>query len=475
MMRMSIRFIGLISTLILLRLLAPEDFGLMALVMSTVATIELLRAFGFELALIQDQDAGPDEYNTVWTMEVLMAAGTGLLLAAIAPWAAAYFEDARLAPLLYVIAGVNFLHGFMNIGVVDFRKHLMFDKEFRYNVSIKVLGFVATIASAWILRSYWALMIGIVVTKLAGLVLSYLMHDYRPSFSLRSLRKLFRFSRWIFLNNLGIVARLRGPDFVIGKFAGTQGLGLYTVAYEISNLASTELIAPINRALLPGFAKIAHDSERARAAFVKAASVMALFSLPVALGIASTAPLIGTVVLGEKWLGAVPLIELLAVAGVVTAIASPITSSLIALGKPYVVATLSLFNAVLLLSTIRYMTISDGAQGAALGVLMVAGFFLPVYFGIAMKFLYLRFADIFTILLRPGVAAATMYLVVRRVLHVTSSDFLNLIIAAGVGAVVFIAIVLILWRIMPTRSDSAEAFILDRVRSRLPRRWRPAS
>jgi len=236
LMRMSIRFIGLISTLILLRLLAPEDFGLMALVMSTVATIELLRAFGFELALIQDQDAGPDEYNTVWTMEILMATGTGLILAAIAPWAAGYFDDARLASLLYIIAGVNFLHGFANIGIVDFRKQLMFDKEFRYNVSIKVAGFVATITSAWFLRSYWALMIGIVVTKLCGLVVSYAMHDYRPSFSLRSLRKLFRFSRWIFLNNMGIVARLRGPDFVIGKFAGTQGLGFYTLAYEISTL-----------------------------------------------------------------------------------------------------------------------------------------------------------------------------------------------------------------------------------------------
>ncbi|MFK7888073.1 MAG: lipopolysaccharide biosynthesis protein [Gammaproteobacteria bacterium] len=471
-MRMSIRFIGLISTLILLRLLAPADFGLMALVMSTVATIELLRAFGFELALIQDQDAGPDEYNTVWTMEILMAAGTGLLLILIARWAGAYYDDPRLTQLLYIIAGINFLHGFRNIGIVDFRKQLQFDKEFRYNVSIKVVAFVATITSAWFLRSYWALMIGISVGKLSGLVLSYTMHEYRPSFSLRSLRKLFRFSRWIFFNNMGIVARLRGPDFIIGKMAGTQGLGLYTVAYEISNLATTELIAPINRALLPGFAKIAHDAERARAAFVKAASVMALFSLPVALGIAATAPLIGTVVLGEKWLGAVPLIELLAVAGVVTAIASPITSCLIALGKPHVVAGLSLFNAVVLLSAVTYMSTLDGVQGAALGVLLVAGIFLPIYFAVAMKFLHLRAADMFTILLRPALAAAIMYFVVRQILHLTSSDVLNIVLAASIGALIFVSIVFLSWRLMPRRGDSAEAFILDRVQSRLPQRLR---
>ncbi|MEO1574516.1 MAG: oligosaccharide flippase family protein, partial [Pseudomonadota bacterium] len=332
LMRLSIRFIGLISTLILLRLLAPSDFGLVMIVTATVAIIELMRAFGFQIALIQDQDAGRDEYNTVWTMEVTMALVTALILVLIARPAAAFYEDPRLEVLFYIVAAVNGLHGFSNVGIVDFRKELQFKREFRYNVSIKVIGFVVTITSAWLLRSYWALILGMVATKLSGLGLSYLMHPYRPSFSLASLGKLFSFSRWIFLNNMGIVSRMRGPDFIIGKVAGTAGLGIYSVAYEISNLATTELIAPINRALLPGFAKIAADAPRARAAFIKASSVMALFSLPIAVGIAATAPLIGPVVLGEKFLAAVPLIEMLAVAGVVTAIASPITSCLIALG-----------------------------------------------------------------------------------------------------------------------------------------------
>ncbi|MFK8015357.1 MAG: oligosaccharide flippase family protein, partial [Gammaproteobacteria bacterium] len=249
LMRLSIRFIGLISTLILLRLLSPGDFGLVAIVMAVVATIDLIRSFGFEIALIQDQDAGRDEYDTVWTMEVLMATLMGVIMALIAVPAARFYDEPRLTVLFLIIGAANFVHGFANVGIVDFRKQLMFAKEFRYNVAVKVIGFVTTISCAFVMRSYWALIIGTVVTKVAMLVLSYTMHEYRPRFSLKSLSKLFRFSKWIFLNNVGIVARMRGPDFMIGKFSGTTGLGVYAVAYEISNLATTELIAPINRAL----------------------------------------------------------------------------------------------------------------------------------------------------------------------------------------------------------------------------------
>lgn len=473
MMRLAIRFIGLISTLILLRLLAPADFGLVAIVMATVATIELMKAFGFELALIQDQEAGPDEYNTVWTMEILMAAATGLILILVAVPAAAFYEDARLTNMFYVIAAANFVHGFRNVGIVDFRKELQFAREFRFNVAIKVIGFVVTISCAFVLRSYWALIYGIVATKLAAMVLSYTMHPYRPGFSLVSLRKLFRFSRWIFLNNMGILARMRGPDFIIGKVAGTQGLGVYTVAYEISNLATTELIAPINRALLPGFAKIAHDAERARAAFIKAASVMALFSLPAAVGIAATAPLIGPVVLGQKWLSAIPLIEVLALAGVVTAIASPITSCLIAMGRPHVVALLSLCNACVLLPSVAWFGVRGGAAGAAQAVLMTAGLFLPIYFGIAMRFLHLRIRDVFTILFRPALASLLMYWIVRSALHLTGIDAVDLLLAVGIGATVFGVTILVLWRAMPTRAVSAEAYLFDRIQHRLPARFRP--
>ncbi|MFK8014864.1 MAG: polysaccharide biosynthesis C-terminal domain-containing protein, partial [Gammaproteobacteria bacterium] len=224
------------------------------------------------------------------------------------------------------------------------------------------------------------------------------------------------------------------------------------------------------RALLPGFAKIAHDAPRARAAFVKAAAVMTLFSMPIAFGIAATAPLIGEVILGPKWLAAVPLMQLLALAGVVTAIASPITSALIAMGKPYVVASLSLCNAVVLLSLVLRFAWQGGALGAAQAVLLTALIFLPVYFAISMRFLYVSVRDILTIVLRPAMAAILMYWLVTKCLRLTGLAPVDILLAAGIGAVIYVTTVLLLWRIMPAEDVCAESFILERIRERLAAR-----
>ena len=201
-----------------------------------------------------------------------------------------------------------------------------------------------------------------------------------------------------------------------------------------------------------------------------AAAVMTLFSMPVAFGIAATAPLIGEVILGTKWLAAVPLMQLLALAGVVTAIASPITSALIAMGKPYVVAWLSLANALVLLNMVWKFGWEGGALGAAQAVLLTALIFLPVYFAISMKYLYVSVRDILTIVLRPLMGAVLMYWLVTKLLRLTGISALDLLLAAGIGAVIYVSCVLLLWRIMPTASVSAEAFLLERIRERLAAR-----
>ncbi|MEO1576756.1 MAG: polysaccharide biosynthesis C-terminal domain-containing protein [Pseudomonadota bacterium] len=113
---------------------------------------------------------------------------------------------------------------------------------------------------------------------------------------------------------------------------------------------------------------------------------------------------------------------------------------------------------------------AGGAEGDALGVLVTAGVFLPVYFAVAMRFLHLRILDIGTILFRPLAASALMYVTVRRVLHVTGNDALDLVIAVAVGAVVFIVVLFALWALMPRNETSGESFVLERVKERLPGR-----
>lgn len=460
-MRLAVRLIGLVSTLILVRLLDPQDFGIVAMAMSIVAAVELVMAFGFDIALIQNQDAGPDDYNTAWTLNVLLGSGASLLLLAVAFPAAAFYEEPRLVAVFAVLATASLLQGLENIALVNFRKDLDFAKEFAFRLSLKLVAFVVTVSLAFALRSYWALVIGIVTSRFAATAMSHLILSYRPKFSLAALDKIMHFSKWLFLNNVTQVARMRGPDFVIGKIAGATGLGFFSIAQEISNLPTTELVAPVNRALFPGFSKISKDPDKARRALVQVASLLALISLPVGFGIAVTSHLITPLLLGDKWLAAIPLIRILAIVGALIAIQSPITTVLVALGNPRVVSIMSVANLFVLLPLLVFLTQRDGISGSATALLISAALFLPVNYAVAGRLIGLRARDFRTMFLRPAIAVAVMYTAVHVNFGQSAATVSNIALAASLGAAVYVAVISVAWLVSSRPARSAEAYLFE--------------
>ena len=159
--RLMDRSIGIVSTLILARLLVPGDFGLVAMATAIAGALELLGAFSFDLALIQKQNAEKRHYNTVWTFNVLFGCCCGALLILLAAPAAAFYRESRLPPVMVVLAASVAIAGFTNVGVVNFRKDLHFRNEFKFLFLKRITTFMVTIGFAFVLKSYWALLIGI--------------------------------------------------------------------------------------------------------------------------------------------------------------------------------------------------------------------------------------------------------------------------------------------------------------------------
>ena len=159
--RFAIKILGLLSTLILVRLLLPADFGLVALATALVAGLQLLKTFGFEVALIQDQNATPGKYNAAWTVNLSFSVLIAVVLVLLAPFASEFYSDERLKLVLYALSFSMLLQGIENIGIVDFRKNLEFRKEFLFLFAKKLIGFCVTIPLAFALRNFWALVAGI--------------------------------------------------------------------------------------------------------------------------------------------------------------------------------------------------------------------------------------------------------------------------------------------------------------------------
>lgn len=467
------RTLGLISMLILARILAPADFGILGMAGSFIGMAQMLSAFGFDIALIQNQDATESHYHTAWTFNLLLGLLILLLMLAIAGPIATFYKQPDVFWVVCVLAFGPLIGGCENIGVVAFRKDLDFRKEFAFQISRRLIGFAVTVSLAFWLRNYWALVAGMLTARLAGTVTSYLVHPFRPRLSLAQAGSLVGFSKWLLLSNLLIFLKDRSSDFVIGRLSGAAALGIYNISYEFAHLPTTEIGAPINRALLPGFAKLT-EPEAVQAAYVNAMSMLAILAIPAATGILAVAPFLIPVVLGAKWIGGVPLMELLSVSGAFLMFQASICSVLIAKGYTSTVARTHALFVALLLGFLLFLAPRFGALGAAYAALATTTLTMPVYLHRLRLRVGVPMLAFVHAVVRPVIASAVMVLVVRSVLPVYSTAMPALhatawlVTGVVLGAIIYLVVSLILW-LAAGRPMSAERLILENVRGRLAR------
>ena len=457
------RSIGIVSTIILARLLPPADFGLVAMASVLLVMVQAFTEFGFDVALIQKQHADRSHYDTAWTFKVIFGVASALLLVGLAwPMAGFYSED-RITPIILALSLGVFLRGFENIGIVNFRKEFNFNREFIFFSSIKAAAFVVTITTALILRNYWALVIGTITSRLMALVLSYAMHDYRPRFSISARRELFSFSIWLFLNNILLFVRTRGADFIVGRVLGPKSLGLFTIGAEIASLPTTELVAPINRAIFPGYSKISDDLGRLRAAFLNVRSVIAIVAIPAATGIAVISKTAIPVLLGPNWVEAIPLVHAMAFVGLLTSLHSNTGVAYIALGKPRIHVLLQSISVLVLLPSAVAFAKMFGIVGVAYAYLLANGLTFVINIFIAVHLLQIPPRKAVVSVHRPLLSALIMYLVVERLQEYLMDQVAlvwNLLLSISAGALSFAATLFVLW-LVSSRPKGAETIVLE--------------
>jgi O-antigen/teichoic acid export membrane protein len=466
------RSVGLASTLILARLLVPADFGIVAMAWSFIFIAELLAAFGFDVALIHKQDATRRHFDTAWTMNVSLGFAIVILMLVAARPVSNFYGQPAVFWAICALAWSPLIAGFENIGVVAFRKDLDFRKEFAYQIIRRLVGFAVTVPLAFLLRNYWALVAGTLAARLAGTSASYFVHPYRPRFSLVEFASLFRFSRWLLLNNIVGFLKERSSDFVIGRLNGPAALGVYNVSYEVASMPTTALSAPINRALLPGFARIAGDAEAMRAAYRNAIGMLALIALPASAGIVAIAPYLVPVALGQKWLAGVPLMEILAFNGGLLLIHSSICTVLIAAGHPDRVVKANAFYVVMLLGLFVLLVPRLNVPGAAYAALTTSMLCTPVYLWQVKRGVGVPVSEFLRAAIRPVAAGVAMASMVRLIMpewtpQMASTTALAWLIGGVIiGVAAYVGAMLLLW-VVAGRPDGAERIVIAKVRQRL--------
>jgi len=471
--RLATRGLGVISTLILAHVLIPQDFGVVAIATTYVAAFDSISAIGLQDAIIRTSGAGEELHNTAFTLAIIRGALNAAIVAVSAPFAATFFNEPRIVPVLYALAGLALLEGFENIGVVDFRRDLRFDKDFQLFLVPRLVSVAVTISCALAFQSYWALVIGIIALRLVRLAATYLLHPFRPQLSLAEWRQIFGFSFWTWASSIASFGRDRSWTMVVGRFFDPTSVGTFSMASEIGLLPVSELIYPICRALFSGFALARHEGTNLGPAFARAIGVVALVVLPAAIGISAVGNYVVDFALGPKWGGAVPIMQIIAASApftLLTAIGGTVMNASGHIKNNFWIVAIS---AVVGTAASALMAAKFGMSGVAIatGLLMTLEGLL--FLVVTARSIRASAGEIMYRLWRPLGATLAMAAVlwisgygwqIPEALEIsTARNIGDCGIAIAIGAVSYAASLCVLWQLSGD-ADSLELFLLNMAR-----------
>ena len=320
--RLSTRLLGVASTLTLVRLLLPGDFGLIALASSFAQTVDAVANLSVHEAIVRERAPDRAMYDTAFTMSLIRGLITaGVMVGASWP-VAAFFREPRLTPVLLALAASSLIGAVENIATADFMRTMAFRREFQLWTLPRVLQVVGTIGFALIWRSYWALVFGIVFGRVIRTAMSYAMYPFLPRLTLTAWRRIIGFTGWSWAIYMVAMVRDRTDTMLVGRFFSSTRVGIYALGNEIAALPTSELIDPLTRACFPSFSQLHHSGQNVGQTYLRLLAASALFVLPAGMGIALVADPLVKLAFGPLWLEAVPIIQILGISASIAAIGS---------------------------------------------------------------------------------------------------------------------------------------------------------
>lgn len=465
-LRWTDRLIGFASTLILARLLAPEDFGLIAMASIAIGFAEALLNVGVNVYLVQSSNPTSDHYNTGWTLRVIQGFLLFSLLSLVSPYLADYYDEHRLQWVLPALAFSGFVASFENIGVVNFQRNMNFAAEFRYLFVRRLFGFFVTIALAFWLRNYLALVVGTILMRFFGVALSFFLHPMRPRLSLVKTSEMLKVSFYLMLNNIFSYVDGSLHKVILGGGTNTASMGGYSLACELAELPTSEILSPLNRVLFPLLTRSRGDPLEQIRVVNLAQAVHLTIVLPIAIGFSLLAMDVVWILLGDKWIFIVDSLRVVALFSVVSAILSAPNYLLMANGYFRTVMWPPLCQVIGFIAVLWYLNWSVTLEIVAwvrLGCLflgMVVGYFLFMRYtaGVLLSHLFRN-------AVRPLVSSSVMAVFIWFLAANYLADIgviLRLFVSVFLGAFVYLVCLISFW-VLQGKPFGPEGYFFNRI------------
>lgn len=311
------KVISTVTTVVLARILDPSTFGLCALGFIITDAFGMFRSMGFDSALIQRKDNIDKAANTVFFVIPTLGIVLYLILFFYAPLIGKFLNNFEIVSVVRVLGLIFIIGCFGKVPAVLLEKNIEFKKISILEFSGRVVFSVVVILLAFLGFNVWSLVIAFVIKTFFENVLTWILAKWVPRFifDIKIFWEMFNFGKFLALVGIVLFLKMTLDNLLVGKILGVKALGIYAIAFNIANFSADYFAAKVYRVIFPAFSKIQSDIFDLKTAFLKTTKIVSIFSLPFCIILIFFADLIIKIMYGPKWLEAIPVLRILAFAG----------------------------------------------------------------------------------------------------------------------------------------------------------------
>jgi len=321
----------------LARLLAPADFGLMALVSAVIVFAQVFTDMGVSNAIIHHQQVSQEELSSLYWLNVVAGAVMMLLVMLASSVIAGLYDSSSLQPLLIAVSVYFLIVALGQQLVVMAEKELQFHKLARIELASAFAGFAVSVIWASLDPRVSALIAGMLTSAITmtGLSWAMLADGWRPMWRLRfrEISHFLGFGGYTMANNLVSTFNMQVDVLIGGRFLTATSLGVYSLPRDLSLRVANVFNPIVTRVGLPVMAKSQHDMTFLKNVYLKTLRMVSSVNFPVYLAIAAFAPEIVVLLFGSQWNDVIPLLRIMAIWGLLRSIGNPVGSLVFAVGR----------------------------------------------------------------------------------------------------------------------------------------------
>lgn len=414
-----------LSTVVISRLLSPDDYGVMAMAAPVVGFIVLFQDLGLSSATIQARKMSPAQSNGLFWINMAASAAIFFALLLCAPLAAWFYGDVRAGYVTAASAVGVLLSGTALQHSALLNRDMRFGVLSSIDIANAVVTFVGALIAAYLLRSYWALWIGTMAGTLVQVLLIWAVTPWRPSWkiTLADTGQMARFGGHLTgFNVLNYIAR-NADNVLIAKFSGSVALGLYDRSIKLMMFPLQAINGPLGRLMLPILSRLQDEPTRYRRSFLLAVRAILLLSTPAVTVAVATSDRLMIFLLGETWAAAGPIFFWLGLASLLQPVSNATGWLFISSGRGREMFRWGILSTMTTLIAI-VIGLRWGVEGVAMGLFLVLLLRMPLLNAYCVQGTSVRARDLYLVMFEPALGAAAAALLVQAVGDLMSTPVL---------------------------------------------------